>query len=326
MATGSGWKKHLLSSGIPLEHEVARVLASEQFFVGSDYEYLRRDESRGEKEFSVDLSASRMSFHRNPQFSLEMLVECKYRARDKFALFFPDQNLEPVHPTLGHTLAVIDHFVPYHVYDSPIYAFEDTFPFVYKGVEVHEGGATSQDIRHALNQLRYAAPSFIRQMIQEFTQNHIDDRHTKFFIKMIVTNAPIRVLDSGNAIDLIEKAADIPSISKPHDAVILYNLGGPDFRTHYLKVMKGLADEIGYQQIRQLEPRLVREGKKYLGHRDTLQHFLEDVESHGWSSGAFTDQVMVVSLGSLKIILKEIKAVCKEAYRLRKPSGKWKIV
>jgi hypothetical protein len=52
------WKAGLLSSSVPLEYEVAKILAKEAFAVSADYSYLRRDEQGIEKEFSCDIEAT----------------------------------------------------------------------------------------------------------------------------------------------------------------------------------------------------------------------------------------------------------------------------
>ena len=51
------WKDCLLSSSLPFEFEIAKLLASAGFFISADYTYSRTD-AGVTKDFSVDIEAS----------------------------------------------------------------------------------------------------------------------------------------------------------------------------------------------------------------------------------------------------------------------------
>jgi hypothetical protein len=53
-----GWKEPLLKSGLPLEHEVARILNQNGLSVPGEYKYLRAQQGGGSIEHSVDIHAS----------------------------------------------------------------------------------------------------------------------------------------------------------------------------------------------------------------------------------------------------------------------------
>lgn len=70
-----GWKRHLLSSGIPLEYEVARTLSALDIATQADYAFTRPDGYQG-REGSVDLAGSSFeSFGREEvAYKLNLLI------------------------------------------------------------------------------------------------------------------------------------------------------------------------------------------------------------------------------------------------------------
>jgi hypothetical protein len=88
------WKNRLLSSGIPLEYDVAKEFVSKGFAIDADYSYARSDQGF-EKDFSVDLRASAYPPVTNPnevKANLNILAECKFRSIEKKWLFLPEIN------------------------------------------------------------------------------------------------------------------------------------------------------------------------------------------------------------------------------------------
>lgn len=106
------WKKHLLSSGSPLEFETAKALVDAGFYVGADYEYLRHD-GNADREFSVDIQASFFkSSAKYFNYTIEALIECKYRSREKTILLFQDPNQEEFGGAIaGYTCLSLTSFV-----------------------------------------------------------------------------------------------------------------------------------------------------------------------------------------------------------------------
>src|SRR5689334_17446118 len=110
--TGSDkWKGKLLSSSLPLEFEVARLMARRGFTVSSDFPYLR-DDAGVPKEFSVDLLSGWLAAKLpkgQPSCWLSLLLECKYRRHGITWLFLPNPERGPLTFTSsGHTLRVVD--------------------------------------------------------------------------------------------------------------------------------------------------------------------------------------------------------------------------
>lgn len=75
-------ERGFLSSGFPLEFETAKILAKNRVVLKPEYCY-ERIEAGQTKEFSVDLQGMLYFPTSNPDnmtASLELLIECKYRA------------------------------------------------------------------------------------------------------------------------------------------------------------------------------------------------------------------------------------------------------
>src|SRR4030065_1745594 len=91
------WKDRLLSSGVPLEFEVAKILTKEGFFVDYDFAYQRFDEKE-EKEFSIDIHST--GYHpfnepNNLNIEIGLFLECKFRNPDVRWAFLPNLEIEP---------------------------------------------------------------------------------------------------------------------------------------------------------------------------------------------------------------------------------------
>ena len=70
----TNWKNALLKKGIPLEHEVSKILVDEGFQIETDYPYPRITRE-GVKDFSLDIISSKF-YHGNGHYFLP--IECKY--------------------------------------------------------------------------------------------------------------------------------------------------------------------------------------------------------------------------------------------------------
>lgn len=86
------WKKGFLSSGLPLEFEIAKLLDKNEFTILPEYNYERIDAGQT-KDFSIDLYCfkgfpSDLSGHN--EVNLDLLIECKYRTRNVTWAFLPD--------------------------------------------------------------------------------------------------------------------------------------------------------------------------------------------------------------------------------------------
>ncbi|MDP3632507.1 hypothetical protein [Phenylobacterium sp.] len=159
-----GWKKHLLRSGVPLEYEVAQILAARRMSISADFSFMRRD-GMAKKESSVDISADWYD-DPNPNLQLSLLIECKYRAQNKTILFVPDPNETYSPVTLGGTINSFDYAVPYQIHLNSFVEIDKSLDYVYKAIEISDDGAYEEQIWHGIQQLRYGIPVLLRSNLE----------------------------------------------------------------------------------------------------------------------------------------------------------------
>jgi len=81
MTTDNKWKSRLLSSSLPLEYEIAKILTQKGFTIRPDYTYSRND-AGVTKDFSADIEASQAAPFGQDETayaSLSLVAESKFR-------------------------------------------------------------------------------------------------------------------------------------------------------------------------------------------------------------------------------------------------------
>ena len=253
------WKSNLLSSSLPLEYEVARTLVKKGFVVEADYTYGRDAESGQPKDFSVDMLARAPTPFTGPgpiNGSLELLIECKHRVRGTKWLFLPDVNQGGLvsHIDLGCALRIFDDFSPYIVNKNPSYDFTHKTPCCYKGVEVQQADRVyDAEIKHGIEQLRYALPRLISNAILNNITAHPEDNQPFLICPILLTTAELLVLDKKLTIDYVEAADDLTALGKPVPYLITYSDYGPDFKNHCTKRCKVLTNYVTNNRVREVD-------------------------------------------------------------------------
>lgn len=314
--TSKSWKKHLLLSGVPLEFEVANLLVGEGMSVHADFSYLRQD-GNGQKELSIDISSSWYGGRpSNPTFDLRLLVECKYRSRNKLVILIPDPNITYPSATLGATVTTFDVFVPFSLPLNAFVKLERNYEFAYKAIEIFDNGAVEQDLKHGINQLRYAIPSALRWDFDFQLGGHPEEAMPTYFAKILVTNAPMRVLDKGCNISAIELADKLEDISSEVDTVILYSDYGPDYEDHFRSVFshdrKTRAENAADRQT------YLSDFKDFTDTYSTPEMFIERLRKAKRSEIiGFSTQFFVTTLSGLPQLIEALKSACKNSYKKR---------
>jgi hypothetical protein len=254
---GGKWKSRLLSSSIPLEYEVAKILVKNTFSVNFDYSYKRKDDS-AEKDFSVDVKGYGFCpFSENKPINAEVTViaECKYRVEGTKWLFIPDIDTHTP-KVMGNVIRAFDLFSKYH-YDRSIITpslFEFTkLPTCLKGVEVNitSGEVHETGIVHGISQLKYALPQIIHDEIENtLWANHVDDTHPFFIIPLLVTTADLYILNKNATTKSIKDTSDLKGISRKVPYLKLYSNTSPDFRLHLKNVFNDF--DYSYEEIDRL--------------------------------------------------------------------------
>lgn len=245
MSDSNKWKTKLLSSSLPLEYEVSRILANRGFSIDSDYSYTRKD-SEAAKDFSVDIKATGLPFNKHEEAALlTLLVECKYRHRNNKWLFFDDPNIETNSLFFpGETIRAISCFSPRMVESRRTKDFDDLSKFCLKGTEIDlsTGAVHDSEIRHGLLQLQYAIPRLLHELINENLMDGISHNNPFFYCPILVTTSEIWCVKPDINIDRIENATNLEDIASKEPWIITYSEETPEFKRHRVETFQYLGD------------------------------------------------------------------------------------
>ncbi|WP_152981594.1 hypothetical protein [Hymenobacter sp. AT01-02] len=212
------WKARLLSSSLPLEYEVSKILSRYNFTTSFDFSYSRQ-EGEAQKEFSIDIHATAFEPFSDPNkinATLTILSECKFREEGKIWAFLPDVNSPDYSDfTLGNTVKCIDSFSMKRLNMSPIYEFESQFEYSSKGTEIGitTGEVFDKDLRHGISQLKYGLPYVLKDNIEFQVYNHIEEATPFFIAPILITNADLYIFDKNLAIETIKDTNSIEDIA-----------------------------------------------------------------------------------------------------------------
>lgn len=230
------WKSKLVSSSIPLEFEVAKLLASNGFAVSADFIYSRND-SGVIKDFSTDINATGylpLSDPNKIQGKLELLIECKQRYSSIKWLFFPDPNDPGFSPiTLGRTIRAVDEFSLLFFQPDATVLFDENMDFCYKGVEINEEGGLVHDseLKHGIAQLQYALPRLLTENIINNVRGGVDGIPF-LYCPILLTTAELFIAKDTLTTEDIENSTTISDFAKQVPFLVLYSEYGPDFEKH----------------------------------------------------------------------------------------------
>jgi hypothetical protein len=300
--SSKNWKKHLLSSSLPLEYEVAKLLVKEGFVVKSDFTFTRKSEGET-KEFSVDIKATGYVPFRRPTFKtrLNLLIECKHRSPEKKWIFITEPNEPDFSPFMNATFRDFTRLSAYTKTTKELDEVDREMAGVYKGTEINlsAGGATDADIKSGINQLRYALPDLIANEIWENSFRHPVDCVPFIVSAILVTNAELFVANDGMTVEAVHAASKIEEIATKAENVLLYSQGGPDFERHLNeKVVEFVASG-----------RLKNEGRIF-NWREGKESNNGTKKGHAWTQGFHFENFthfIICSFDAFPKLLKSIK-------------------
>lgn len=240
-----GWKDKLLSSSIPLEFDAARLFREQGFWVDPEYSFNRIDEEGLNKEFSVDLVAQHYPLFEDPnnvRAVLEMPVECKFRTRNKRWVFLP----EPVEDgsLIAHGIRVIDEFSGYDIKADAIRRFNCNAKLAYKGFEINSetGDVHDAELKHGINQLKYALPSLVVKHITTSILSHPSENHPLILCPILLTTASLNLLRENISISCIENSTSLDELIDEIPFLILRTSESKGFGSHVAKASMDLSE------------------------------------------------------------------------------------
>ncbi|QGZ61660.1 Rossmann-fold NAD(P)-binding domain-containing protein [Paraburkholderia acidisoli] len=316
------WKNNLLSSSVPMEFEVSKILVKHGFSTSADYSYTRHG-AQGRDDFSVDLHASTYLPYRRPNeitTEFHLLIECKHRHRNNKWLFFPDPNLGEFSSfTLGHTLRVVDDFAPVMLEDQPSTSFDSKANFCLKGVEIDLNNGTVHDaeIRRGLAQLQYALPRLLTEAIEWNLGMFQEECYPFLFCPILLTTSEILVAKADTTIASVESADALADLATPAPWVVVHCEQTQDFQRHRQIACDALSGLVESGATDWVDAVRKEAGVHEYGLPSAACEELTDGYSRG-RLGKYFGQFIVCSLPHFESLLSKLKAVAGKTDKSRK--------
>jgi hypothetical protein len=216
------WKDHLLASGVPLEHSVARIFEELGLRHPKEFRYERKNEVGIPQVFSVDIHSAHIDKERN--FWLETLVECKYRHDGTKWVFTPRDYEASFGPKFAQLFVTLDQCCPDRVLDREAYTkFEDKYPLCEKGIELLPEDANPKTIEQAVRQLRYAVVANTVSAFSAQRSGALNNPGVPIFVivPIVVTTAELWRLRTGTTVEDVRRAEGIGEVADAQGVVVL---------------------------------------------------------------------------------------------------------
>jgi hypothetical protein len=207
-------------------------------------------------------------------------------------------------------------FTTYTYDQDALRDFRTQFPAGLKGVEIQTDShdVFNRDIRHALNQMRYAMPDLLMRHITATLFGHPDDCKPIFILPFIVTTAELRVLNEDVSLTQVRYAETLDQISTVVPILDVHSPHAADFREHCAKAFAALTARLrdeGNAALMQIAKHYREQGKDYISPISDLQLL---GLGYGPDPGFFT-QFLIVNLVAVPSLLAEVNAVVENSLR-----------
>lgn len=317
------WKSKLVSTGLPLEYQVARLLTEREFWVGADYGYLRRD-GGVEKEFTIDIHAMATIDSREDMFpaTFDLLVECKQRRSDVVWLFVPDPNgfIGMSHEAV--TLRAIDVFSPWKIKDTT-FAADPPMDCCYKGIEIDTvKGAYDSELRHGILQLQYAIPALLRRELERRADEERDWNTPIFFVPLLVTNARLMIGTDDMNVARVEGTDQIDELGRFVPYLEVVSACGPTMTQHLKWTFANAPDFVSRGSIADAEHR-----KRAAGvHETQLPSLVAKDMARGsdlLNGDAIYDSIVVCNVDSFDSLVAHLRGVVTRVVETLAPQPRW---
>jgi hypothetical protein len=294
------WKEHLLGSGLPLENEVARSLTKLGFSVWGEYKFQQPTSSgepcdRSVDEHAVDLLSDRLL---GSWSEVDLLVECKYNKPGSGWVFTPHRSDALI---IGVT-SVVDHLTTRSLADrTPLEDYQKPLVHCIRGELLHERGANDAAVGHGLDQLDYALPNLLADLLQDqSTTRNEEDLQISFVCPMLVTNAELFILRDDADMKRVRNAETLSDVVQRVDRLVVDREASRSLKSYRSSVFhQVLSDSKDAQQRFDVldAERAEREGTPLYG--------WSDVEYRLFS---MCDKSLVVSADALEDWVRGLKA------------------
>lgn len=261
-ASAKTWKDHLLSSGLPLEHDVKRVLQEFNVFQPAEYHYRRQNEFGQVTEFSVDFHGPVMDVDQM-RYWVDVFVECKYRHNGIRWVFTPDSDTSGS-VGIPNLLVDVDCRSDWAIDYKTVRTIPSNYPLCEKGVELLPDGPNPKSIRQAVDQLRYAYPHFLSDAVIHQFQRLLGRTSPVFaFLPIVITTAELwRLIDDISLVE-IRTAETLDKVARRVPLLILHENTSNELDSHNISVVRGKLSE------QDIPEDIVESALRYTWHRPT---------------------------------------------------------
>lgn len=232
------WKDALLKSSLPLEYLLTDKLEKLGIHVAGEYSFWRVNENKVNTEFSVDLWAFDFLEEDKQKdrywAAINFLIECKYSHPTVKWVFspFPEEQEEDM---LIGVIAEHQDFAITRIETDPLYLLDEEIDYCIKGIELHDDNCNPNRIEHGLNQLKYGVVQLTKdRLVEQIASRYDSELNIEFICPILVTTAPLYVLNTGLSLEMFQQAEEIQSIAKAVDAVVVSSRIGVELK-RYIK-------------------------------------------------------------------------------------------
>ncbi|MDX1935840.1 MAG: hypothetical protein SFU21_01920 [Flavihumibacter sp.] len=315
MADSLKWKDRFLSSGIPLEFEVAKLLSRHGFSTSYDYSYQRLD-NKEEKEFSIDIYGHcfyPFEEHSAIENVVRILVECKFRNPQVKWFFIPSHEEDDFDShTMRSEIKLVDEFSPY-TFPSKNKLSAPLMKTALKGVEVniHTGEVHETGILHGTNQLTYGLPVLLNTVILESSDEAIDECYPQIIIPILVTTSELFLLNNDVTIKSVSNVKDLKEIAIEVPYLRLCSNLYSSFKTHCRNIFADIFDFNDNRDNYELFSKLRIMNLDFFQKNDAVisspKHLLKTL-SLG-TEDDFFKEIIVCNFSNLNKLISEIKVM-----------------
>lgn len=314
MTQNNKWKIGFLKSGLPLEYVASNILNKNGHEIFGTYPYIRPDETKTLKEFSVDLRSFKCLDANERLITLSLLVECKYRQPGTTWIFSP---LPSTTIPIGLVRSSED-LVPIRLSGDAVWKFEEKIGYSISGVELKSNGdGKSDDVKHGVFQLRFAMPVLLKKTFQQVLNNNWSNgRNIDLICPILVTTSEIRLIKPNLNFNEFIQAEDLNDVSEVKEAIILNERSGPQLQ----EFADSLANEF-IDNNPKLPKRLSDLDDILIGKEWEKRH-APDIDTIKRSFNQSTERILVVNFDSFEKVMSKLELSIKKDLQSVKVYGR----
>lgn len=266
---GKKWKDHLLSSGIPLEHDVKQILKKLAILAPKEYEFTRINQQGIPTTFSIDIYCSKV--YGDLKLWLDLLIECKYR-HDNVKWFFISDSFDTILKSgiPRDAFIVLDQLT-----DGPkinreyLNSFSKYYDLASRGIEILDKNHNPKGIREGIDQLRFGIVDLVGSALLHQINKSLGGKVPIWsIVPILLTTADLWITNPGFSMKKIRETENIEDIASKRDFLFL-RMEPTNYLTTFS--MKHLFEIFSHEQVARLET--MYSTSKFLSYKGFINFF-----------------------------------------------------